>query len=167
MLLPLYVGITDPILRLSAQKAAVEELQEQDQAGTFHTLKSLATCIPPAWQAFASQAPSIHTLANTVVMNIPGPQVPLYLAGHKRHAFFPMGPLAARVGLFHAVASYNKKLSIGVTLDPQLIPDGWDYAACLRQSFDELRQAAEQFSRRSTHSRQASASTDDSRSSVA
>ncbi len=151
MLIPLYVGITDPILRLSAQKAAVEELHEQDQAGIFHTLKSLAICIPPAWQALAGQAPSMHALANTVVMNIPGPQIPLYLAGHKRHAFFPMGPLAARVGLFHAVASYNKKLSIGVTLDPQLMPDGWKYADCLRESFLELREAAEQFSKRSAN----------------
>lgn len=148
MLIPLYVGITDPILRLSAQKATVEELYEQDQAGTFHTLQSLAICIPPAWQALAGQAPSMSALANTVVMNIPGPQVPLYLAGHKRHAFFPMGPLAARVGLFHAVASYNKKLSIGVTLDPQLMPDGWEYADCLKASFLELREAAERFSKR-------------------
>lgn len=151
MLIPLYVGITDPILRLSAQKATVEELYEQDQAGTFHTLQSLATCIPPAWQALAGQAPSMSALANTVVMNIPGPQVPLYLAGHKRHAFFPMGPLAARVGLFHAVASYNQKLSIGVTLDPQLIPDGWEYADCLKASFLELREAAERFSKRSAN----------------
>ena len=151
MLIPLYVGITDPILRLSAQKATVEELHEQDQAGTFHTVKSLAICIPPAWQALAGQAPSMSALANTVVMNIPGPQVPLYLAGHKRHAFFPMGPLAAQVGLFHAVASYNKKLSIGVTLDPQLMPDGWQYADCLRESFLELREAAEQFSKRSAN----------------
>ena len=148
MLIPLYVGITDPILRLSAQKATVEELYEQDQAGTFHTLQSLAICIPPAWQALAGQAPSMSALANTVVMNIPGPQVPLYLAGHKRQAFFPMGPLAARVGLFHAVASYNKKLSIGITLDPQLIPDGWEYADCLKASFLELREAAERFSKR-------------------
>ena len=151
MLIPLYVGITDPILRLSAQKATVEELHEQDQAGTFHTVKSLAICIPPAWQALAGHAPSLSALANTVVMNIPGPQVPLYLAGHKRHAFFPMGPLAAQVGLFHAVASYNKKLSIGVTLDPQLMPDGWQYADCLRESFLELREAAEQFSKRSAN----------------
>ena len=88
MLIPLYVGITDPILRLSAQKAAVEDLHEQDQAGTFHALKSLAIGIPPAWQALAGHAPSMHVLANTVVMNIPGPQIPLYLAGHKRQAFF-------------------------------------------------------------------------------
>ncbi len=149
MLIPLYVGITDPILRLSAQKATIEELYEQDQAGTFHTLQSLAIGIPPAWQALAGQAPSLSALANTVVMNIPGPQIPLYLAGHKRQAFFPMGPLAARVGLFHAVASYNKKLSIGVTLDPQLMPDGWEYADCLQASFLELREAAERFSKRS------------------
>ncbi len=151
MLIPLYVGITDPILRLSAQKTTVEELYEQDQAGTFYTLQSLATCIPPAWQALASQAPPMSALANTVVMNIPGSQVPLYLAGHKRHAFFPMGPLAARVGLFHAVASYNRHLSIGVTLDPQLIPDGREYADCLKASFQELREAAERFSKRSAN----------------
>ena len=37
---PVVCGFTDPILRLSAQKATIEELYEQDQAGTFHTLQS-------------------------------------------------------------------------------------------------------------------------------
>ncbi len=156
MLVPLYVGITDPLLRFSAHQAAVVELREQDQAGTFHALKHLTTCIPPAWQAVAGRPISAGTLANTVVMNVPGPQIPLYLAGHKRHAFFPMGPLGGRVGLFHAVASYNKKLSIGVTLDPHLVPDGHAYVGCLRESYRELHGAAVKFSRRSTRGRTAS-----------
>ncbi len=149
MLIPLYIGITDPILRLAAQKAASEELQEQDQAGTFHAIKSVCNWVPPAWQALAGHMASPMTLANTVVMNIPGPQIPLYLAGHKRHAFFPMGPLAANIGLFHAIASYNQKLTIGVTVDPQLMSDVWAYIECLQASFSELRKAAEQFSQRS------------------
>lgn len=149
ILIPLYIGITDPILRLAAQKAASEELQEQDQAGTFHAIKSVCHWVPPAWQALVGHMPSRMTLANTVVMNIPGPQIPLYLAGHKRHAFFPMGPLVPNIGLFHAIASYNQKLTIGVTVDPQLMPDVWAYTECLRASFSELRQAAEQFSQRS------------------
>lgn len=153
MLVPLYVGMTDPLLRLSAHQTAVAELREQDQAGTFHALRDLATWMPPAWQALAGQPASAGALANTVVMNIPGPQIPLYLAGHKRLAFFPMGPLGGRVGLFHAVASYDKKLSIGVTLDPQLVPDGWAYIGCLRESYQELHQAAVKFSRRTAGGR--------------
>ena len=140
---PLYVGITDPVERLTAERAAMERLKSQDQAGALYALASLFNQVPPAWQAVSGQFTVPNLLLNTVATNIPGPQIPLYLAGHKLLALYPLGLLAANIGLFNAIVSYNQKLVISPTVDPQLMPDVWFYTDCLKASFAELRAAAE------------------------
>ena len=84
-----------------------------------------------------------NTLLNTVSTNVPGPQIPLYMAGHKVLASFGCGMLSANIGLFNAIISYNLLLTIGATVDPRQIPDVWFYADCLKESFAELREAAD------------------------
>ena len=144
LIAPLYPGITDPVLRLTAEREAMEELKVHQQAKTLAGLQSVSHFFPPVWQTFSTQLPVLNTVTNTVSLNVPGPQIPLYLAGHKRLALYSLGPLTANIGLFHATTSYNQKITISVTVDPQLMPDVWRYVTCLRASFVELRDAAAQ-----------------------
>ena len=65
------------------------------------------------------------------------------MAGHKLLSTFSCGMLSPNIGLFNAIVSYNQVLTIGVTTDPVQAPDPWFYADCLKQSFAELREAAE------------------------
>ena len=143
MIAPLYVGILDPVERLRAERNAMEQLKQQDQAGGFYAMTAQGNTVPPWVQAWAGQFEAPQTLLNTVSTNIPGPQVPLYLAGHKLIATFGFGMLSANIGLFNAITSYNQVLSIGATADPTQVPDVWFYADCLRESFAALREAAE------------------------
>ena len=145
MLAPLFVGILDPVERLRAEREAMERLKEQDQAGGLYSLTELTNRVPPAWQAMVAQwaAPLPNTLLNTVTTNVPGPQIPLYLGGRRLLDWIPLGPLATNIGLFNAILSYDKKLTIGVTVDPALVPDAWFYAECLQESFAELLVAAQ------------------------
>ena len=152
MIAPLYPGIPDPVLRLAAEREAMDELKSHQQAKALAGLQSVSRLFPPAWQALTTQLPFPNTLTNTVALNVPGPQIPLYLAGHKRLAFFTLGPLTANIGLFHATTSYNQKITISATIDPQLVPDVWHYIDCLRASFVELRDAAKQVRQQSTSS---------------
>jgi hypothetical protein len=78
-----------------------------------------------------------------VSTNIPGPQIPLFLAGRKLIAWYPLGLLASDIGLFNAILSYNQTLTIAATVDPSLMPDPWFYADCLKASFGELLSASE------------------------
>ena len=139
MFAPLFVGLVDPVERLAAERRAMDELKTQDQAGSLYEMTGLGNLIPPAWQALAAQAEINTSPLNTVSTNVPGPQVPLYLAGHKLLQWYPLGPLAATIGLFNAILSYNHVLTIGATVDPALMPDVWSYMAFLRESFEELR----------------------------
>jgi diacylglycerol O-acyltransferase / wax synthase len=81
---------------------------------------------------------------NTVSSNMPGPQVPLYMKGHKLLRTWGGAMLSPNIGLFHAILSYNQTLVISATVDPTQVPDPWVYADCLKESFAELRDAAEQ-----------------------
>lgn len=143
MIAPLFVGIQDPLARLAVEREAMERLKREDQAGGLYAMSELANQIPPVWQAVAAQMTVPNTLLNTVSTNVPGPQIPLYLSGHPLESWYPLGPLATNIGLFNAILSYNKKLTFGATVDPNLVPDVWFFCECLRASFDELREAAE------------------------
>src|SRR5262249_19202952 len=149
MIAPLYVGILDAGERLTAEQAAIDRLKAQDQAGGFYAMTEQGTATPAWVQAMAGQIEVPNTLLNTVATNVPGPQVPLYMAGHKLLTSFGCGMLSANIGLFNTIFTYNQGLTIGVTVDPKQIPDVWFYADCLTESVSELRDAAERAAMRS------------------
>lgn len=138
LLAPLFIDEPDPLKRYSAQRAAVDQIKKQNQAGFLYDLLNRFGWVPPVWQIIAGQLPAANLVLNTVTTNVPGPQTPLYLAGHELLALRPIGLLSAGVGLFNAIVSYHHTLVIGGTVDPSFVPDPWAYADCLRDSFDEL-----------------------------
>jgi diacylglycerol O-acyltransferase / wax synthase len=140
---PLYVGILDPVERLVAERDAMARLKDQDQAGGLYEMTHLMDRIPPAVQAVVGQLTVPNTLLNTVSTNVPGPQIPLYLSGHRLIGWCPLIPLANEVGLVNAIMTYDQRLTIGVTVDPNLVPDVWLYVECLKAAFAELLQAAD------------------------
>ena len=144
MIVPLYVGITDPVARLDAERQVMERLKGEDQAGMLFEAMGFANRIPPAVQVLSSKLEMTNRVINTVSTNVPGPQVPLYLAGHKLIGFYPVPPCAGEIGLMNAIISYDQNLTIGVSVDPKRVPDPWFYADSLHQAFAELLQAARQ-----------------------
>jgi WS/DGAT/MGAT family acyltransferase len=62
-------------------------------------------------------------LFNTIVSNMAGPPIPLYLAGARVSGIYPLGPLLANTGLNVTVLSRTGELDVGVIACPDLIPD--------------------------------------------
>ncbi len=79
-------------------------------------------------------------LFNTVITNVPGPQLPLYHAGAKMLAFHGAGICYDTVGLFHIIFSYNGKISISFTSCQDMMPDPERYASCLKRTVAEMKQ---------------------------
>jgi len=52
------------------------------------------------------------------------------------------GPVMDSMGLFHAVMSYDGKVSIAINSCREMMPDPAFYAECIVASFEELREAA-------------------------
>jgi WS/DGAT/MGAT family acyltransferase len=142
---PLYVGELDPVARFRAERTAMERRKAQDQAGGVYALIQSVDGLPPPLVQFAGRLGITTNLlmstVNTVSTNVPGPPIPLYLAGRQLLGWYPLGPLSANIGLFNAILTYNGTLTIGATVDPLLMPDPWFYADCLMQAFTELRDA--------------------------
>ena len=61
--------------------------------------------------------------ANLVMSDVPGPDEPMYLLGHRIAACYPMIPLPPCIGLSIATVSMGGVMSVGIVADPGLVPD--------------------------------------------
>ena len=82
------------------------------------------------------------SLANMICTNVPGPPTPLYLLGHKLLRCYPYVPIGGELGINVAILSYNGVAYVGFGGDITAVPDIELFESMLRQSFDELREAA-------------------------
>ena len=143
LIAPLHVDVRDPVERLETERSSMSGLKEAGQAEAFYSMTNLGTQIPPAISSMAGLVPFQNTLFNCVSTNVPGPQIPLYSGGSLLLDWIPLGIVTNNVGLFVAILSYNKRVTIGLTVDPKLIPDPWSLADALYDSYEEIRDAAQ------------------------
>jgi hypothetical protein len=87
----------------------------------------------------ASQLPI--TPFNLVCTNVPGPQFPLYLLGHKMLEWYPYVPVGGEMAVNCAILSYNGTVYFGFSGDVQAAPDLKCMEKLLQTSFTELREA--------------------------
>jgi diacylglycerol O-acyltransferase len=69
---------------------------------------------------------SIDLLANRaigVLTNVPGPQVPLYVVGHKVEGMMGWAPLTGDQVMSFTIYSYDGKVFVGIAADAELVPD--------------------------------------------
>ncbi|MFQ5698549.1 MAG: wax ester/triacylglycerol synthase family O-acyltransferase, partial [Myxococcota bacterium] len=125
MFAELPVGISDPLDRLAAVRAQLDDLKERKQAVAADALVSLSGFAPPMLLALGARAFSRipQSSVQTVTTNVPGPPRELYAAGRKLRRVFPYVPLAGRVRIGVAIFSYAGQLNFGVTGDYETCAD--------------------------------------------
>lgn len=77
-------------------------------------------------------------VVNVVVSKMRGAPVPLYCAGARVAANYPIGPVADGLGLNLTLVSYLDALDVGVSVCPDLVEDPWLLVDALRAEADEL-----------------------------
>jgi WS/DGAT/MGAT family acyltransferase len=77
-------------------------------------------------------------LANVVISNIPGPQVPLYAGGARMRGYWPMSIVEHGLGLNITVMSYDGSMGFGFTTARAAVPDAGQLSEALTGAFDEL-----------------------------
>jgi WS/DGAT/MGAT family acyltransferase len=87
-------------------------------------------------------AERLQRLANVVVSNVPGPSVPLYIAGARLRTWWPLSIVEHGLGLNITVMRYTDSLDFGLVAAQRLVPDAAPLAQALRTAFDELLAAA-------------------------
>jgi diacylglycerol O-acyltransferase / wax synthase len=88
----------------------------------------LGEAIPGISRRFTLPPPGINFIAT----NVPGAQIPMYLAGRRMTSMIGCVPLAANIGYSVAIVTYNQEVVFGLMAEPNLMPDVdrmRDYAA--------------------------------------
>jgi diacylglycerol O-acyltransferase len=81
-------------------------------------------------------------LANVVISNVPGPQVPLYAAGARMVNYWPMSIVEHGMGLNITVLSYAGVMDFGFTTALNVVGDARELSAALAESLAELEACA-------------------------
>ena len=76
---------------------------------------------------------------NLFVSNVPGPSVPLYYAGARLLAYYPLSAIADGQGLNITVMSYDDGMHFGLIADRELVPDVDRMAGYLSDELAELK----------------------------
>jgi diacylglycerol O-acyltransferase len=138
------LDIRDPKKLLAAVHRRTEFLKHAHAAELVRLAGGLIGIIPSPVQALAgpliSQLPI--TPFNMVCTNVPGPQFPLYLLGHKMLHWYPYVPVGGELALNCAILSYNGMVYFGFSGDAHISPDLGRLERFLKVSFTELQIAA-------------------------
>jgi WS/DGAT/MGAT family acyltransferase len=138
--LPVYAG--DPETRLRIVTEAMSDLKDSRQALGAEVLANAQEFAPPTLLAQAARINFSTRLFNTIVTNVPGPQVPIYLLGRQMEEVVPLGFLAEGHTVFFAIMSYNGKLDISLLCDRDAMHDYEVLRDGLEESLEELKDAA-------------------------
>jgi hypothetical protein len=155
----------EAVARLQAVVGETERIRSGNESQALELMISASNLISPAITGFTSRiatsaldaasrlselwpelarrvtlpAPGINFIAT----NVPGAQVPLYLAGRKMIEMVGLVPLGANLGYNVAIVSYNQALVFGMMAEPQLMPDVGLMRSLAAGVFNELMVAAQ------------------------
>jgi diacylglycerol O-acyltransferase / wax synthase len=87
----------------------------------------------------AKAAERLPQVANVVISNVPGPQVPLYLAGARVRSNHPTSIVVHGLALNITVQSFDASMDFGLMADGAALPDVKALALALSTALDELR----------------------------
>ncbi len=145
MLVQLATNVENPIERLERINENTIKGKTYQGAMGAKSIANMAEVIP---YGIANQAAKIYSrynmsklhnpVFNVVITNVPGPQYPLYIQGHKLFAAMGTAPILDGMGLIITIFSYNGEMTISSTSDSNSMPDIEVFSRYLRESANEL-----------------------------
>jgi WS/DGAT/MGAT family acyltransferase len=146
---PLYTTEADPAMRLQRTHESLADMKERHRALPAQLLQDANHFIPPAVFHRAAQltfrlstSGAARPSWNLVISNVPGPQFPLYCAGARFVANYPVSVITDGMGLNITAMSYDGQMDFGLVADRDQMPDLWSLIGWLREELDELKAAA-------------------------
>jgi diacylglycerol O-acyltransferase len=146
ILVELPVGEADPAVRLQQISYQLAEKAEGSQFVGADAIANIAGFGPPTLHALGARvvgSTMSGRMYNLVITNVPGPQRPLYAAGSRMLAAYPVVPLTQNQALSIGLISYDGGVYLGLYADRDALPDLELLATCLLESRDELVERSE------------------------
>lgn len=119
--LSLPVGIGDPLDRLHEVRKRMLALKNSKEAPVALGILSAMGMSPQELQGTLVNMFGSKTTA--VMTNVPGPPMPLYLAGQQIEELMFWVPQSGRVSLGISIISYANRVHMGIATDTGLVPD--------------------------------------------
>ncbi|MFT7442487.1 MAG: diacylglycerol O-acyltransferase [Maribacter sp.] len=145
MLVKIGTHIKNPIERLEFIYEQTSLGKSKHKAVGAKALSKMADAVPFGLANLAASLYSKYNIKefhrppfNVTITNVPGPQNPLYLKGHKVVGIFGLTPVLDGFGLIIAAFSYNGLVSITTTSDAKTMPDADKFSRYIRESANEL-----------------------------
>jgi hypothetical protein len=141
------LDVTDPAERVSVVHNVLDKLKSGSEAAAINAINDISGLLPATVTAVATRVMSKvpQRAINTVVTNVPGPPIPLYVLGRPIERIFnyaPLFPVGARSSV--TVYSYQDHLQFGVTVDRDSMPDIGVLINGIKDGVDQLVKAAAQ-----------------------
>jgi WS/DGAT/MGAT family acyltransferase len=138
--------IADPVERLVKISENAAHAKEMTQALRAREIQAMGDTVAPAvlnlaYRMISASAAALPIPANTVVSNVPGAPIPLYLAGGRIESAYPISIIMPGMGLNITVLSYVDRVDFGFTVDPDLVPDPWYLSDGIAIALEELKSA--------------------------
>jgi diacylglycerol O-acyltransferase / wax synthase len=145
-LLSLGTNVADARKRLAQIKAATKSMKS--------TLSKVKNVLPTDFPSIgiswlteaasavykrATESDKMPAVANVAISNVPGPPMPLYLAGARMLTNYPCSIVTHGLALNITVQSYDQSLDFGMMADAKAMPDVRKLAAAVAAAFEQLR----------------------------
>lgn len=113
----------DRILRLRLLAAAVGERKQQGLPSASEAILDAIGQVPNPLRGIVSRFIARPRFFNLTVSNIPGPREPMFMAGCRLEAAYPVVPVSQRHALSIGMTSIGDQACFGLYADRRLIPD--------------------------------------------
>ncbi len=134
--LELPVGEENPLARLYATRERMDRLKGSYQAAVTLALLGAVGMAPKFLQEQVLDL--LANKATAVMTNVPGPQVPRYLAGARLRRPLFWVPQSGNIGMGVSILSYDGKVQFGLVTDRNLVPDPERIVERFAAEFDKL-----------------------------
>jgi diacylglycerol O-acyltransferase len=144
-LVDLPVGEGNAVVRLSQIAHATESHSTAASLVDARTIVTLSGFAPPTLHAMGIRVATSFSARqfNLLITNVPGAQRQMYVAGTKLLETYAVPPLLNNQGLAIGVTSYNGTIYFGINADRDAMSDVDVLPSLLRESLDELLEAAQ------------------------
>ncbi len=125
------IGLHDPVARMHSIHELCIAARHEPSVGYTNAIAGALNVLPRGF--VGGMLKHVDLLAS----NVPGIDVPVYLAGARVAEWYAFGPTIG-AALNATLVSYDGACYIGVNVDTGAIPDGPAMLECLREGFDEV-----------------------------
>jgi len=137
IVLQMPLDIEDPVVTLAEMKARMDDIKNSLEGQLTFGIQSAIARAPERIYTFG-----VEFFANRgvgVLSNVPGPQEPVFLAGHKADMIVGFAPCNGEQPMTVTIFSYNGSVRVGFAGDEGLMPDIDELPRLYRESLDALR----------------------------